>query len=413
MEKVDESALTSVLSTLVHLDPFQAMDSGEIGFLWITEILNSGYQERQRMWLANELVELLGKHFFHRDQVHFIDTQPAWIPPLLGFLSLSEKLDATRSTRFVALRILATSPRSVDFGPMILPILASLLLPTHPLQARFLALRIFVGFTPGWFSPQMENIPSKDLEQLVQAVGDPFQFLDLPLQDGKPVDPPNYDPMMAMAVLLEFASSDPWRNHLRRSHFTTFEEMISTGDGKRTVHTRMLEIATHLFPEFLCTAAKISMVIGRLEDLQCLNTVEVIVRWAWTVGVVNPVDHDGWRLIGRDTLRFYQTHGMERLTVLKRHVAERLMYLSERYRRESGLDIFLELPVLKNMESRYNTYLNLSKACQLGRLYQLFGYDPTTWKEVVVVEEVGEKPDVSSKRSVDLVPSMDWTCDYP
>jgi hypothetical protein len=33
----------------------------------------------------------------------------------------------------------------------------------------------------------MENVPNKDLDKLLQAVGDPFQFLDPPLQDGQPV----------------------------------------------------------------------------------------------------------------------------------------------------------------------------------------------------------------------------------
>jgi hypothetical protein len=30
----------------------------------------------------------------------------------------------------------------------------------------------------------MENVPSKDLDNFLQAVGDPFKFPDLPLQDG-------------------------------------------------------------------------------------------------------------------------------------------------------------------------------------------------------------------------------------
>ena len=59
------------------------------------------------------------------------------------------------------------------------------------------------------------------------------------------------------------------------------------------------------------------MTVKYLEELQCPNTAEVVIMWAWTIGVVNPVDHDGWQLIGRDTLRFYQTRGMERLNRLE------------------------------------------------------------------------------------------------
>jgi len=77
---------------------------------------------------------------------------------------------------------------------------------------------------------------------------------------------------------------------------------------------------------------------------------------------------------------------------------------------------FAELLVLKlrpDFGSRDDTFLYLSQACQLRRLYQLFGYDPTTWKDAVAVSEVGEKSDASLRSSVALSPSMDWACDYP
>jgi len=422
--KTDHFLLPSVLSTLIHLDPFQAMGSGELGFLWITEILNSGYPEQWRERMAGQVVKSLGKHFFRKDPVDFIDLQPTWIPPLLRFLSLGEKLDTSKSSGFLALRILATSPGSADFGPMILRILHSTLLPTHPLRARHLALNIFLKFMPGWFSSQMENIPSMDLERLVQAVGDPFQFPGLPLQDGKPVGPPNYDPMRATAVLIKFASSNLWQNHLRRSNFTSFEEMVSTWDGKKTALEFMIKMEADTPSEFLRTAAKISMAIRRLEELQCSNAVEVIIMWAWTVGVVKPVDHDGWEFIERDTLRFYQTHGVEGTVALKRHIADaaaspwQFWVLVEHYRAvrpEAGR--FVELPVLKLLPETVPTQLaclRLSQACQLRRLYQLLGYDPATWKEAVAAVGVRKEMPVSSRRSV-LTPAsfVDWACDYP
>ena len=382
------------------------MDSGESGVLWIAEILNPGYREEWRERMAGIVMESLGKHFFSKNPVSFTCMEPTWIPPLLGYLSLNEKLDSTKPPGFIALRILATSEGSADFGTMILPILTSSLLPTHRLQARHLALSIFVRFRFGWFSLPMENIPSKDLKEFVQAVGDPFQFPDLPLQDG-PVDPPDYDPAVATAVLIEFASSDLWRNHLQHSNFTS-EEIASTSDGKKAALGWMLEMGSHP-----CTAREITMGIRRLEELQCPNVAEVVMMWAWTVSVVNPVDRDGWQLIGRDTLRFYQTHGVERLIALKRHVADRDMFFN---RWEYRLDIIIGLPVLKlqpDPPSRYITCAYLSQACQLRRLYHLFGYDPTMWMEAVGVEEVDEKIHVSSGSSVALTPFVDWTCDYP
>jgi hypothetical protein len=129
--------------------------------------------------MASEVVQSLGRHLFRINPVSFINVEPTWIPPLFGFLSLSERLDTTRSSGFITLRILATCPGSADFGPMILPILHSTLLPNDRLHGRFLALNVFLRFMSGWFSPQMENVPSKDPDNLVQAVDNLFQFPNL------------------------------------------------------------------------------------------------------------------------------------------------------------------------------------------------------------------------------------------
>ena len=399
------------------------MDSGELGFSWVAAILNSGYEEQQRGEVASKVVELLGKHFFHKDLVYLVDVQPAWIPPLLGFLSLGEKLDTAESTRFIALRILAISQGSAAFDVTILPILTSTLLPTHPLQARHLALNIFLKFMSGWFSPQMENVPTEDLDKFIQAVEDPFQFPDLPLQDIEPVYPPDYEPIRAMAILIEFASSDLWQNHLRRSNFTSFEEMVSTCDGKRTALRCMLKMAIHTWPEFLCVATKVVMAIRRLEELQCPNTVEVVIMWAWTVGALDPEDHNGWQLIERNTLQFYQTHGMGHLITLERHIADTAMdtgFAWLLYRpwwcSLTGARKFIELPVLKlesDFTSRYHTYLYLSRTCRLRRLYHLFGYDPVMWKEMVEAADVDKEMHVLSERSVIPLSFVDWACDYP
>ena len=416
--KAHRYILSSILPASIDLDPFEAMGSGELGFLWITEILNSGYEEEWREWMASKVVESLGKHFFREESVPPISMESAWIPSLLGFLSLSEKLDRQGEDSVTALRILATSPPSTDFGPTILPILVPPLLPTYPLQSRRIALAVFGTFAPGWFSSQMENVPSEDLDKLVQAVGDPLRSPDLPLQDGKPVDRPYYNPTAVATVLIGFASSDLWRNRLRRSNFTSLEETVSTWDDKRAALRWMAYCKP---PESLFTATGIVMAIRRLEELQCPNTAEVVIMWAWTIYVVDPVDRDSWELIGRSTLRFCETRRMERLVGLKRHITDRTMEsvsiqsLLIRSREESEKD-FLELPVLQlqpGFKSGLDTYMYLSQACQLRRLYQLFRYNPTTWKDAVAASKVDEENEVSLGHSVALSPSMDWACDYP
>jgi len=424
--KAGQRDLSMVLYVLNHLDPFQVMGTGEFGFSWITEILNSGYAEHERYEMASGVVQLLGKHFYSRDLKDIFHVQPAWVPPLLGFLSLDAKfytLGTSPSPGFVTFHILSASLGSADFGATILPILLPALLPTHPLQSRSMALKVFYVFMSGWFSPQLETIPHEDLSRLLQAVGNPFQFT----LNGEPVVTTDYKPMKSAVVLIEFASSNLWRNHLRRSNFTSCEEILSTEEGRKAALDDMLITANSTWPAFLHTPAKIIAAIRRLEELQCPNTAEVVIMWAWTIGVVNPEDGGAWKLVGDSTLEFYQTHGIGRLAALKRHITDMArrhgyaIFLMQRYegvspcrvgsvQRLKSVPFALSerrLPSLRDWSD-----IRISRACQLRRLYYLFGYDSTTWNEVVSVQ-ADEEMSVSLKRSVTPVPFMDWICDYP
>lgn len=424
--KADSHVLTSILSTLGHLDPFQTGNNREYGFLWITDLLNSGYPEDERYWMAGIVVRLLGKQFNSNDPEHF---HPACIPPLLSFLSLGERFYATESPPhpgFIALRILSSSPRYSNFCAMISPVLASVLLPTHPLQSRNLALRVFYRSIAGWFSSQMENVQKADLDKLLQAVGDPFQFPNPPSQDGRPVVAADYKLLMAAVVLIEFASSDLWRVHLRRSNFTSCEEILSTEEGRRTALRCMLDTATHSWSGFLHTPTKIIAAIRRLEELQCSNTAEVVILWAYTTGVVNAMDSDAWGLIERDTLLFYRTHGIGRLAPLKRHIVDfdgtaevkHMRFLLVHYNGSPCRVGSARHPApiaggSEEFKPEYLSDLRVARVCQLRRLYHLFGYDPTTWEEAVAMGEVAEGVDVSSGWSVRAVKHTDWACDYP
>ncbi|KAF9643702.1 hypothetical protein BDM02DRAFT_1366837 [Thelephora ganbajun] len=418
--KASPWVLKSILSALVHLDPFQTVGTRELVFLWITEILNSEYPEDERCEMASRVVKPLGKHFGSK----YPTVERAWVPPLLRFFSLSERFDTPDVPpypRFTALRILSVGPVYTNFDATFLPALASTLLPTHPLQSRSPALKVFCRFIPGWFSPQIENVLDEDLDKLVQAVGDSFVSTpDIPLQDGKPKGTVDYDPIMTAVVLIEFASSDLWRNHLHRLNFVSYGEIVSTEEGRRAALQSMLKTADNLWRELLCTPTKIIMAIRRLEELQCLNTAEIVILWAWTIGVIEPMDHDGWRLIGNETFRFYQTHGTGRLTALKRHAidnskATEYYHLGFLWQKRGYRG-----PCRVKSAQRHDTNeetdridLRVSRVCQLRRLYNLFGYDPMTWEEVVAVEEMGEEMDVSSGRSITPVPFIDSACDYP
>jgi len=189
----------------------------------------------------------------------------------------------------------------------------------------------------------------------------------------------------------------------------------------------MLATANYTWPAFLHTPAKIIAAIRCLEELQCLNTAEVVIMWAWTPGVGSAVDHDGWKLVEDDTLRFYHTHGMGRLTSLKRHIADTTMdlnhfsFLWPHYEGSPCRMGSVKRHIPSSWGSRTEpgpmdrTDLRVSRVCQLRRLYRLFS-DLATWKEKVtaekrvVVEEADEKMDVSPGCPVPLVV---WACDYP
>ena len=121
-----QTRLGWTLRALDHLGPFPVGGAGWLGFLWIAEILTSGYPEDGRVWMTGKVLQLLGKYFFSKVSEQFRIVQRAWILLLLGFLSRSEKfytMDFPLFPRYVALRILSTSPGYGDFGPKILPVL--------------------------------------------------------------------------------------------------------------------------------------------------------------------------------------------------------------------------------------------------------------------------------------------------
>ena len=59
--KTGPQVLTSILSALSRLNLFRVTNSGQLGFTWITEILNSRYPEEDRYRLAGMVVRLLGE----------------------------------------------------------------------------------------------------------------------------------------------------------------------------------------------------------------------------------------------------------------------------------------------------------------------------------------------------------------
>ena len=193
-------------------------------------------------------------------------------------------------------------------------------------------------------------------------------------------------------------------------------------EGRRAVLTCMLRMAAHQWTEFLHTPAKIIAAIRRLEELQCLNMAQVITMWAWTVGVVNPVDRVAWKLIQDETLRFYRTHGVQRPVALARHIIDKSMdhshewFLRVHYKNSPYRVKCARRPdrtIGEPCSNMNEADLYPSQACQLRRLYHLIGYNPTTWGEAVAVEEVDEEMGMSEGYSAAPRPFTDSAWNHP
>ncbi|KAF9789595.1 hypothetical protein BJ322DRAFT_1043170 [Thelephora terrestris] len=223
----------------------------------------------------------------------------------------------------------------------------------------------------------------------------------------------DYGPFDAAVVLIEFASSDLWRNHLHPSNFATFEELLSSEEGKRTATERMFIAAIRPWQECLCAASKVHAAIGRLEELQCSNVAEFMIMWAWTVGILNVEDRDGWGSIERSTLSFYQLHGTGRVKALERHITavsnHADLFLSLH---EGPLNRLAKVQLRGSLRSLdWGAYLRISQVCQLRRLYFLFGRDSATREEAVEIEGAGKESDLLSAVTSNSI--VDWACDYP
>jgi hypothetical protein len=169
---------------------------------------------------------------------------------------------------------------------------------------------------------------------------------------------------------------------------------------------------------FLRTPGEIIAAIERLEELHCPNIAEVVFMWAWASHVVDPVDHDAWRLIGNKTLAFYRVHGMGRLKNLSRCIMDdshNQGRVDPRCRVEG-----VRLPVRIAEWVRWFMYEEAfytdqppARVCQLRRLYRLFDCDPATWEEMIAVDEVDGRADVSLGQSLSPAHLMYCACDYP
>ena len=389
-----------------------------MGFLWISGILNLECPEEDQYLMAGGLVRLVEGFCDHHTSSYSI--QSAWVPPLLKFLSLCENFEFKESPPhpgLIALFILSCCPQVSDFCAAHLTTLISLLSPNHRLQSRKLALKVFWRLTCEWRS-RMETVPGHHLDELLRAVGDPFH-----LPPESPHDQVRelerrvpYVPMGVVIALIGLAPSEPWQSHLHPSNFTSCEDILSTDEGRRSALHNMYWTWAH-WREFLCTPTNIIAAVRRLEELGCLNTARVVITWAWISGMADVMDQDGGRLIADETLRLYRAHGIRSLATLRRCIIDedlkslRIHHVPDKrppFRAGRLPSNMTDMTIYQRQRETV-----ISQACQLRRLYHLFGYNPTTWEKAVGAGEADEKRELISGHSITLDPFVGWECDYP
>lgn len=397
---------------------------------WIGVVLGSARPDRDRYLLAGDAVALLtsGRRVNSEPPESLIQVQPAGVPSLLDFLLLSEKHYATYDPPYpgaIPLRILSLS-YSIGCGDLtqrLVPVLTSTLSTIHPLLSRILALKLFQEHGSEWLSSPMEKFSNTDRAKLLEALGDPFHFSATLHSDTEysPTVQVMYEPMDTAILLIEFASSDLWRDHLRPLNFSSCEEMVSTAWGRHLASNCMLNKKTCFRGEPLDTPARLVAAIRCLVDLQCWNIAEVVILYAWTSDIMDPVNHGGWKMIGRETERFYRVRGTARLGNLVRGIKAR--YRNKELRR--GVPCRVEgvrRPVrlaTGREKSQWDMHY-IHRACQLKRLYQFLGHDPTTLEEVVATAGISDDAFFGVElerrgRRVSVAPTqlLEFSCDYP
>ena len=111
------------------------------------------------------------------------------------------------------------------------------------------------------------------------------------------------DRVRAVGVVAELPS--PFE--LQASPVTPCGDIISSEEGRRTASRCIFNRTIVSWPDSLNTPTTITVTIGDLGELQCPNTTEAVMLWAWDFGVISPLEHDNdtWALIWHGTLRFY------------------------------------------------------------------------------------------------------------
>ena len=323
--------------------------------------------------MASSAVILLGKRFDPPPWTESpSDIRATAIRPLLDFLQLNERHPPEHPPPYpgiIALQAVLATAEHEYFDPAVLPVLTCTLPSTHPPQLRTLALRFFQQPGFDWCSSSAEVFSDMDRASLLEAVGDPFQFTQDPSYwDTESSTTAPYEPMQTVALLIEFASSNLWQDHLLSSNFASCEEVISAEEGRALAFRCMTE-RSFIRTRLLNSVSRLLLAIRRLQELECWDTAGVVVEWTWTKinDDTKAANHDTHEPMAREALVHFHLRQMQRKGTLLRRIREETSLINA-------------------------DLTNVSQACQLRGLYQLLGCNSVMWEETAAVGKVDEIP---------------------
>ena len=410
--------INPLLSILYLLDlSTVGMGSVSLAYItWMEGIICSDYHTDERYDSAKLVMRLLEKPEGLPILPPSFNT---YAPTLLRFLGLCEdrhrnehpfaptpefRMPSQPGLEIFALQILRSGSREEDtlsdLAPMFVSMLTRVLGPGDRLQSRALGLELFAGLWRCWPSlPPCEGITAEMCALLVHAIGDPLELSETQVEAfastneqerrGDGIGRHN-----TLGILLGFAISDAWRDHLRPPNFASCAGII-TREGDRREVLNALARSAKIVTGSAETRVKSAMVIKGLDRLKGMGNygaVQLMLLHIWSSNEYVSFDEESWKLLERETHEYFHTHGMEDLEGFAAHIREggssrtTVATNTFRFRGADGVQRRVrtkdwgERSWVLGWGGRVSDFFGM---CRVKGLYQVVGWDPTRKEGVI------------------------------
>ena len=394
----DLSVLRSTLSTLFRVG---LQDLHPFCFTWLGAVLDSSYPDVDKCSLAGHILLLLNDEAEEmwvggRSKLEFF---PLYATLLVRFLLLDDMCEKARiepmdgiwefltfsvHPTVIALRLLQGASKDTLMLPIFLIMPPALQLRPWR-QTRAVALRLFSRHSDWLFSPSVVDLLPAHRVELLRAIGDPFDLVTAPV--------PNNDNGLfpqVMGLLLTLASSDLWRDNLHPTNFASCDVTMAEEEHVRDTIHWFSYWRSALKGSGGCCFSGLMLGVDQLKRLRCHSAVKLILLSLWSTPIVPLYDQEVWQWVERQTLELFSARGEEHLGIFVSQIKESYGWAMIKLKSEDSED-GNGLPdagstfrvggrrVRTKDQGGFETLYNFYPMCQLRRLYQLLGRDPTSY----------------------------------